>query len=80
MVAMGHWPSGFDPYALIEELRPIIENNGGTTLDILSHFRSVSKPENNFYQIDGHPTADGHLLLSKFIAEELTKRGLPGLE
>ena len=79
MISMGHWPAGFDPYKLGEELRPIIERHGGTYIDILPDFRAISNPEKNYFPVDGHPNADGHALFARLLAKDLTSGALPAL-
>ena len=33
MISTGKWPDGYDPYALDQELRSIIESHGGVCLE-----------------------------------------------
>lgn len=79
MISMGEWPAGFDPYKLDHELRSIIERDGGTYVDILPDYRTATAPEQGYYPVDGHPNADGHALIAKFLAKELTDSAIPAL-
>ena len=80
MISMGEWPAGFDPYTLDNELRSIVVSHGGTYLDILPRFRSVVNPEQYFFEVNGHPDAHGHLLVSEMLASELTGGAIPPLK
>lgn len=80
MLSMSDWPAGFDPYKLDDELRAIIVSNGGTYIDILPDFRTVPNPEQNYFPVDGHPDADGHALIARLIAKELTSGAVPALK
>lgn len=79
MVSMGDWPAGYDPYKLDEEIRSIVTSNGCIYIDILPDFRSIPNPEQYYFPVDGHVNADGHAILSKLLAQELTSDVLPGL-
>jgi hypothetical protein len=79
MISMGEWPAGFDPFRLHRELGSITTRHGATYIDILSQFRAIHNPEQHFYPIDGHPDADGHAILTRFLAKELTGGAVPEL-
>jgi hypothetical protein len=79
MISMGKWPARYDPYKLDNELKAIITSHGGAYIDILPGFRTVPNPEKYFLPIDGHPTAQGHALVSAFLANELTDGAVPAL-
>ena len=77
MISMGEWPNSYDPYKLDNELRVIIESNGGTYVDILKDFRTVPDPERHYFPVDGHPDADGQAMISEFLTKELTSGAVP---
>jgi hypothetical protein len=79
MISMGHWPSGFDPYKLDNEMRSTVVSHGGTYLDILQDFKTVPNPEQYYLPVDGHPDADGHAMISAFLAKALTSGAIPAL-
>jgi hypothetical protein len=72
MISMGEWPGGVDPYKLDDELRAMIVSHGGIYIDILPEFRSIANPEQYYFPVDGHPTADGHKIISALLAKALT--------
>jgi hypothetical protein len=71
MIASGHWPSGFDPYQLGEQVRSIIVGEGGTYIDILPEFHKVQNVGPLYFPIDGHPTPAGHLMIAQSVAKRL---------
>jgi hypothetical protein len=79
MISMGEWPAGYDPYKLGDDLRTIITSHGGTYIDILPGFRTIPNPEQYYLPVDGHPDADGHLIISQLLAEQLTGGAVPAL-
>lgn len=79
LISRGEWPAGIDPYKVDGELRSIMTSNGVTYIDILPDFQAVPNAEKDYFAVDGHPNADGHAVISKFLAKELTKRDLPAL-
>jgi hypothetical protein len=79
MISMGEWPAGFDPYKLDNELHSIIVSHGGIYIDILPDFRNLPNPEQYYFPVDGHPNADGHAIISRFLAKELTSGAVPAL-
>ena len=52
---------------------------GGTYVDVLSGFRSIPNPEQNYMPVDGHPTAAGHAMISGVLAQALTSGAAPAL-
>ena len=80
MISMSDRPSGYDPYRLEEELRRSVVSDGGTFVDILPYYRSAPDPEQHYFPIDGHPDADGHEMISRFLAKELTNGAVPALK
>ena len=79
MISMGHWPDGYDPYKLGNELRAMIESHGGTYIDILPEFRTIPDPEQHYFPVDGHPDADGHAMIARMLAKALTNGSVPSL-
>jgi hypothetical protein len=80
MIAMGHWPAGYDPYKLGEEIRAITTRHGATYIDIVPDYRNEGNPERGYYPIDGHPNVQGSEMLTKMLAKELTNGSLNGLK
>jgi hypothetical protein len=80
MVSMGQWPQGYDPYKLDDELRAVIQANGGTYIDILSNFRKIPSPERYYFPVDGHLDAEGHAVISGLLTESLTGGAIPALK
>jgi hypothetical protein len=78
MISMGEWPYGYDPYKLGDEMRSVITSHGGTYIDILPAFRSIPNPERYYFPVDGHINAEGHAILSKLLAKELTNGAVRG--
>lgn len=79
MISMGVWPKGFDPYLIASEVRSIITRHGGTYVDILPYFRTISNPERNYFPVDGHPDARGHAMLSEALSKGLMTGNVPAL-
>jgi hypothetical protein len=80
MISMGEWPSQYDPYKVGNEIGTIITAHGGTYVDILPDFRTVPNPEKYYFPVDTHPTAQGHALISRLLARELTSGAVPALK
>jgi hypothetical protein len=80
MVSVGEWPRGYDPYRLDRELHTIITSHGGTYIDVLPGFRSISNPGQDYYVVDGHPNIEGHAIISKLLARELTSGAVSALK
>jgi hypothetical protein len=79
MISMSEWPAGYDPYKLDNELRAIITMHGGIYIDILPDFRNIPHPERYYLPVDGHPTAEGHRIISDLLARQLTSGAVPAL-
>ena len=79
MISMGQWPEGYDPYKVGEEVRSIITRHGGIYVDILPDFRSIPDPERSYFPVDGHPDGNGHAIIARLIAKELTRGEVPAL-
>jgi hypothetical protein len=80
MIAMGTWPSGYDPYALDRELGAIVAKQGGIFIDVLPGFRTIANPEQYYLPVDGHPTADAHAIFSRLLADGLTDGAVQALK
>jgi hypothetical protein len=79
MISMGEWQAGHDPYKLSNEVHSIVVNHGGMYIDILPGYRGIPNPEQGYFPKDGHPNAEGHATISRFIARELTSGAVPAL-
>jgi len=80
MASMGQWPVGYDPYKLDNELRTIITRHGGAYIDILPYYRDIPNPERGYFPVDPHLNADGHSIVSRLLAKELTSGAVPTLK
>lgn len=80
MLSKGDWPAGYDPFKLEDEVRDSIVNHGGRFIDILGYYRRIPNPERNYFPVDGHPDADGHAIISRLLAKELTSGIVPELK
>lgn len=80
MASMGEWTAGYDPYKMDDELRAITTDDGGIYIGIMRDFGKVPNAERYFYPLDGHPTPDGHALISSMLTRQLTAGALPALK
>jgi len=80
ILSTGSWPAGYDPYKLGNELRAITTSHGGIYLDIFPGFREIPNSEQFYFPVDGHPNADGHAIISRLLAKELTNGSIPALK
>lgn len=80
MISMGEWPAGYDPYKLGDELRAIVTRHGGIYIDILPDFRAIPSSELGYFAVDGHLNPDGHAIVSRLLAKELTDGSVPALK
>jgi hypothetical protein len=80
MISNGAWPEGFDPYELDKEVKSAIVGHGGIYLDIFPSFATIRSAELNYFPVDGHPTEDGHKLLTRLIAQQLTNGSIAQLK
>lgn len=78
MIASGEWSPDLDPYKFGEEVRAIVEQHGGTYVDILHGFRSIPSPEDGYLPVDGHPNAEGNAIFSDLLVKGLAS-ALPAL-
>jgi hypothetical protein len=79
MLSSGTFPDGYDPYILNNKLRDIIVSHGGIYVDILPDFRKITDAEQYYFPVDGHLDADGHAMISRLLAKELTGGTVPAL-
>jgi lysophospholipase L1-like esterase len=79
MLSNGDWPAGYDPFKVKDEVRDSIVSHGGLFIDILPNYRLVPNPERDYFPVDGHPNADGHAIISRFLAKELSSGAVPAL-
>jgi hypothetical protein len=80
MLSNGNWPAGYDPFKLEGEVRDGVMNHGGCFIDILPDYRLVPNPERHYFPVDGHPDAEGHAMISRFLAKELSNGGVPAIK
>jgi hypothetical protein len=80
MLSKGDWPTGYDPFKLNDEVRDSIVNHGGRFFDILGDYRRIPSPERDYFPVDGHPDAEGHAIISRFLAKELTSGAVAELK
>jgi hypothetical protein len=80
MISMGEWSSDVDPYLIGDQVKQIAERRGVTYFDILHDFRTIPNPDQYFFPVDGHMNANGHLVLTRVIAKELTSGVVPALK
>jgi hypothetical protein len=80
MISKGNWPAAYDPFRLKDEVRDSVVSHGGRFIDILPDYRSVPGPERDYFPVDGHPDADGHAIIARFLARELTSGAVPALK
>lgn len=79
LIANGIWPADIDPFSLDNELRSIVVSHGGTWLDTLSDFRAIPNAELGYFPVDGHPNPEGHAMISRLLARQLTGGAIPAL-
>jgi hypothetical protein len=79
MISRGHWPAGYDPFKLQDEVRESIVSGGGHFVDILHDYRGLPSPERDYFPVDGHPDAEGQATIFRFLARELTNGAVPEL-
>lgn len=79
MIPTGHWPQGYDPYALDHEVGSIITRRGGTFISMFPDLRALPHPENGYFVVDNHPNLRGHVMISGLLAKELTSGRIPAL-
>jgi hypothetical protein len=80
MISKGDWPADYDPFKLEDEVRDSVLSHGGRFIDILPDYRGIPGPERAYFPLDGHPDADGHAIISRFLAKELTSGAVPELK
>lgn len=80
MISKGHWPTGYDPFKLENEVRDSVVKDGGRFTDILPDYRGVPSPEQDYFPIDGHPDAKGQAIICRFLAKGLTSGVVPELK
>jgi hypothetical protein len=79
LAAKNALPSGSDPFMLDHELKSIITRHGGTYADILPQFSGMQNPAQFYFPIDNHPDPEGHAILSRLLAAQLTNGAIPAL-
>jgi hypothetical protein len=79
MIASGDWPSTLDPFAFGEQIKPIVEREGGVYIDILPDFRNLPHIHNGFYPVDPHLNVAGHAMVAGVLEKALTSGPVPEL-
>jgi hypothetical protein len=79
MISRGAWPDGYDPYKLGEELRSMIEGQGGVYVDLLPDFRRIPDPQRHYFAVDGHLDVEGHAMIARMLEEKLASGKIPEL-
>jgi len=79
MISRGTWPAGYDPFKLGEELRSMIEGQGGVYVDLLPDFRRIPNPERHYFAVDGHLDSEGQAMIARMLEVELAKGEIPEL-
>lgn len=79
MVSLGHWPAGFDPYKLDNEVRLTAMSHGAISIDIFPGYRDIPDPVRYYLPADGHPNARGQALISGLLADKLSAGAVPAL-
>ena len=77
MIARGVAPPGVNPYSFGDQIKAVVEQNGGTYIDTLQQFRNVPDVNRAFYPVDQHMTVLGHQLIAQMIATGLTQGANP---
>ena len=77
MISGGVAPPGVNPYGFGDQIKAVVEKNGGTYIDVLQQFRNLPNVHGIFYPVDQHITAEGHQLLAQMIATALTRGANP---
>jgi hypothetical protein len=80
MAASGDRPDGYDPYAMDRELKAIVTSHGGTYLDALPAYRAIYDVDQVFQQADEHPNSEGHGLIARELAGQLSDGAIPELK
>jgi hypothetical protein len=79
MIASGSWPAQLDPFAFGNQVKAIVEKNGGTYIDILSDFRHIPDVHSGFYPVDQHLEPAGQIMFAQIMAKELVNGSVPSL-
>jgi hypothetical protein len=72
LISAGEWPAGNDPYAFGNQACSIMRNHGESCVDLSDGFRTIPNAERDYFPVDGHPTSDGHVILTGLLAKKLT--------
>jgi hypothetical protein len=79
MIASGDWPADLNPYSFGNQLKPIVEKNGGVYIDILPAFRNIPNIHSDFYPVDPHLDIAGHAAAATVLEKGLTGGAIPAL-
>jgi hypothetical protein len=77
MISGGVAPPGINPYSFGDQIKAVVDKNGGTYIDSLQQFRNLPNVNVMFYPVDQHVTVAGHQLLAQVIARGLTQGANP---
>jgi hypothetical protein len=76
MIAAGLAPSGVDPYAFGEQIKDVVEKDGGTYIDVLQRFKTAPNVSTAFYPVDQHLTVQGQQMFAQVLANGLMEDAL----
>jgi hypothetical protein len=79
MVSTGIWSKEYDPYALSHEVQAIVTSHDGAYMDVLPAYRNQFDLEKVYQKADEHPNSEGHALIARDLAGQLSSGSLPTL-
>jgi hypothetical protein len=80
MVSTGIWSKEYDPYALGRALQAIVTSHGGAYIDVLPAYRNQFDVEKVYQSADEHPNTEGHALIARDLAGQLSSGLIPALD
>ncbi len=79
MLSRNHWQPDYDPFKVENQIRDSLVDHGGRFIDILGDYRGIPGLEKEYFPVDGHLNADGHAMVARFLAKNLSGGALPTL-